>query len=325
MNASVKIDWLNIALMLISLALAFVLPFELFLFSYAILGPLHYLTEISWLKEKYFFTTQKHDWVWLALVAFIITISIFSNADAWIHAFNWVFVAFTFSVVLLLTSSLNVRLTAFIGILIISSVFKSSFELVFAVFIPTILHVYIFTGLFMLYGALKSKSKPGYIGVGLLVACAFILLNLDLPYQNILNWEYIKKSYIDFQVLNIELISLFDNSASTDRGYELYHSQIGWKIMRFIAFAYTYHYLNWFSKTSIIRWHKVAKPYIYISAFIWIASIGLYLFDYRIGLRWLFFLSFLHVLLEFPLNIVSVKGIYSESVSIFRNKKNCIK
>jgi hypothetical protein len=29
--------------------------------------------------------------------------------------------------------------------------------------------------------------------------------------------------------------------------------------LRFIAFAYTYHYLNWFSKTDIIRWHVVSQ------------------------------------------------------------------
>jgi hypothetical protein len=27
------------------------------------------------------------------------------------------------------------------------------------------------------------------------------------------------------------------------------------KVQSFIAFAYTYHYLNWFSKTSIIKWN----------------------------------------------------------------------
>jgi hypothetical protein len=35
--------------------LHFAVPFELLLFSYAVLGPLYYLAEISWLhKKKYF-------------------------------------------------------------------------------------------------------------------------------------------------------------------------------------------------------------------------------------------------------------------------------
>ena len=34
---------------------AFFLPFEVFLFAYAFLGPLHYLTEISWLHDRNIF------------------------------------------------------------------------------------------------------------------------------------------------------------------------------------------------------------------------------------------------------------------------------
>ncbi|MCC6181260.1 MAG: hypothetical protein IT237_05450 [Bacteroidia bacterium] len=47
-----QINYANIGLMIISAFLAFLLPFELFLFSYAVLGPLHYLTEIGWLHKK---------------------------------------------------------------------------------------------------------------------------------------------------------------------------------------------------------------------------------------------------------------------------------
>ena len=58
-------DVLNLGLMLVALALAFILPFWLFLFSYAVLGPLHYLTEIGWLNKKQFFTTSKLDYLQL--------------------------------------------------------------------------------------------------------------------------------------------------------------------------------------------------------------------------------------------------------------------
>src|SRR6476620_636665 len=54
-----QVNYLNIALMIVSCLLAFRFPFELFLFSYAILGPLHYLTEISWLHERKYFTEDK--------------------------------------------------------------------------------------------------------------------------------------------------------------------------------------------------------------------------------------------------------------------------
>src|ERR1051326_6332879 len=56
-----QINYLNICLMLISCVMAFIFPFELFLFSYAILGPLHYLTEISWLHDRNYFTERQRD------------------------------------------------------------------------------------------------------------------------------------------------------------------------------------------------------------------------------------------------------------------------
>lgn len=40
---------------------AFILPFEVFLVSYAVLGPLHYLTEISWLHDREYFLAGKRD------------------------------------------------------------------------------------------------------------------------------------------------------------------------------------------------------------------------------------------------------------------------
>ena len=58
-----QINYLNIGLMVISMIAAFVMPFEVFLFAYAFLGPLHYLTEISWLHDRKYFSTGKYDFV----------------------------------------------------------------------------------------------------------------------------------------------------------------------------------------------------------------------------------------------------------------------
>src|SRR5881628_2849275 len=54
-----QINYLNIGLMIVSCLLSYVFPFELFLFSYAVLGPLHYLTEISWLHDRKYFTEAR--------------------------------------------------------------------------------------------------------------------------------------------------------------------------------------------------------------------------------------------------------------------------
>ena len=47
-------------------------------------------------------------------------------------------------------------------------------------------------------------------------------------------------------------------------------------------------------------------------AVLWLASIGLYAVDYKMGLIALLFFSNAHVLLEFPLNVKSFKGIGEE-------------
>ena len=82
--------------------------------------------------------------------------------------------------------------------------------------------------------------------------------------------------------------------------------------MRFIAFANTYHYLNWFSKTEVIKWHQVPRKQLLTVLLLWVASVALYAYDYYVGLVALYFLSMLHVLLEFPLNYRSFIGIYEE-------------
>ncbi|MFN3940014.1 MAG: hypothetical protein ACK4IY_05470, partial [Chitinophagales bacterium] len=89
----------------------------------------------------------------------------------------------------------------------------------------------------------------------------------------------------------------------------IYFSNTGILITRFIAYAYTYHYLNWFSKTSIIKWHDVPKQQLFIILTLWVLSVVLYASNYYTGLMALYFLSFLHVVLEFPLNFQSFKQI----------------
>src|SRR5689334_16188561 len=55
--------------MVVSCGLACLAPFTLFLIAFAVLGPLHYLTEISWLHDReYFSPRQPIRRLWLAVV-----------------------------------------------------------------------------------------------------------------------------------------------------------------------------------------------------------------------------------------------------------------
>ncbi len=333
-------DYINIALMLVSCVLAFVLPFELFLFSYAVIGPLHYLTEISWLHQRDYFATGKKDYTVLIVLCFLVSLGmIFHDIFIMRHYFEgifqpqtlrqimktyseWfpvlVFTAFMGSIGLIAFKKTSSKIIFFIVSLLIGyGIRDTSFNIVLiGTFVPTLLHVYFFTGLFMLYGAMKTGNKVGYASVLVLVACALSFYFLQTVPSLFSVSTYAKKIILTtgFGSVNVKAIGLFKSGIINT--YDVFDSRRGLMVQRFVAFAYTYHYLNWFSKTDIIKWHKVPKKWLIGSIMIWVASVALYIYDYRTGLIALFFLSLLHVFLEFPLNFRSVIGIWEE----FKNK-----
>ena len=135
--------------------------------------------------------------------------------------------------------------------------------------------------------------------------------------------DYTVNSYKHFWVLNQETIKLFDLHEGAGKSWDdiIFKSEWGLTIMRFIAFAYTYHYLNWFSKTTVIGWHKVSKKRLLVIGGLWVASLALYGWNYKLGFDFLFCLSFMHVFLEFPLNGMSIVGTFKELGKIISGKK----
>ena len=318
------INYLNIGLMLISLMAAYILPFELFLFSYAVLGPLHYLTEISWLDKKNYFVKSKKDiWLFVLLVVFI-TIGMF-NSKAKTNDFigSFLFSGFVYALVILYVEKLGVKLFLVFLTFIVSLIFHFNKYpdfpfMLFAVWLPTIIHVFIFTGLFILYGALKSGSSSGIISLLVFIICATTFFIYMPEHFGIAVSDYGKKAYSYFRILNTSLYNVFGFGTLQTNDNALYFSAKAVAVMRFIAFAYTYHYLNWFSKTSVIKWNQISKNRLGIIIVLWIISVGLYAFSYKIGFYALFLLSMLHVFFEFPLNHQTFIGIGKELKSRIR-------
>ncbi|MCD6018081.1 MAG: hypothetical protein K0S53_1202 [Bacteroidetes bacterium] len=315
-----QIHYANIGLMIVSAILAFVLPFELFLFSYAILGPLHYLTEIGWLHKKNYFTKGKYDFIFLSVLCFLVFYFSFiqpAKSDSQIPSIILYGVLLSLIFVFIKDNLYRVilALLALIGIAMAKT--GLTYFVWIGIFLPTIIHVFVFTWAFMLYGVIKNKSFAGYLSVaalGLIAMSFFFIKAPGLQYQVS---SYVTKSYDLFYLLNTFLIDFFGlSTASTDPTTIVYNTNAGFVIMRFIAFSYTYHYLNWFSKTSVIQWHKVPKKTLIITLALWIFSMALYVIDYNIGLKALYFLSFLHVFLEFPLNVTSFQGIFKAVIPV---------
>ena len=198
-------------------------------------------------------------------------------------------------------------------VVLVMAILSEPLVVLFAVFVPTLVHVYIFTGFFILYGAMKGRNRSGYISFAIFLLCPFLFLLA--PVSGFAPGQEVRETYEQFWGLNVELFAIFKPDAFDARGLSdiaIFQSEFGVFIMRVIAFAYTYHYLNWFSKTSIIKWHQVSKPRMAVIAALWIGAVGIYAWDFVIGFKVLFVLSFLHVFLEFPLNHVTIIGVGRE-------------
>jgi hypothetical protein len=432
-----KINYLNIGLMVISMIAAYVLPFEVFLLAYAFLGPLHYLTEISWLHDRQYFAKGKYDYIPLLIIGIIMSCAVLANNFDFHLGFMAALLCLALfsSILFAFVKNLYFKI---IGILLLFIFIYKYFNggmnndnfAVFALtsLVPTLIHVYLFTGFFMLYGALKSRSKSGLIAVGVFATIPFILMRFlpaghVVPLTNYGKAAYYASGYGFFNINSVILIEFgydtlsqpkmknytvvnilnnfseetkvnpklsqiktykdslnkkakedfyFSSSQSAEHKKSLdfkefyklvenepivnaavlganlenkvvneklnevyrndlmansydakapfiFYSSVGILLMRFIAFAYLYHYLNWFSKTEVIRWHKVPKARFALVIGLWLLACGLYIYDYAIGMTFLFFLSFTHVLLEFPLNMVSIFGIGKEALDILKN------
>ena len=311
------LNWLNSALMLGTLGVAYIAPMHLFLFAYAVLGPLHYSTEISWLYDRSFFIKEsKSRHYWLSLVAATLALLVYGFVanDLLKHPFPPKYEVGMFYLVFVSAclvqsvrrNSMMAGLLA-VSLMLIAAVSHLQAFFIVAYLLVTMIHVLVFTAVFVLYGALKSNSRSGLISLAVFAAC--IAACLLIPGTGILPPDSLRQAYQPFEPLNI-LIGrlLYQSSGNAD-------FRESTAIMRLIAFAYTYHYLNWFSKTSIIGWHAVSRPRALLIIGFWISSVALYCTSYFAGFAVLYAASVLHVLLEFPLNIQTITGTLKEVVT----------
>ncbi|MEM6268254.1 MAG: hypothetical protein AAF998_02400 [Bacteroidota bacterium] len=351
-----QINYLNIGLMLVAFVAALVLPFEVFLISYAILGPLHYLTEISWLHDRNYFSLRRRDWIPLVFLAVLFVLGA-SNimGDTWafweamglgsvgrfLDAFNYelLFVAFGLALILVFVKDWKYRglwtalllLLAWLVYLPAENAIGATASArvghpmvtIFGIYLPTLIHTYLFTGAFILFGALKRSSRSGYASFLVFLLCFVGCFALWTDGGGYVVSDWARSNYSpEFQALNLSFVYDFTRlDLNQATRMDVFAHPLSILVARLIAFSYTYHYLNWFSKTKVIAWHKVPKLRLAAVVAVWIASVALYLYDYATGLRWLLLLSLIHVMLEFPLNHKSFLGIYEELKKRVRGRK----
>lgn len=138
-----NVDQINIALMLLSVGIAYLIPFELVLISYAFLGPAHYLTEISWLHDRTYFTGAKWAWIpFLILTALVLCVGKWYQNDA-AATYIVLVAALSFSAGMALAKNWKTRFSIMAIaslIFILASKMFPPFEVAFAILLPTVIH-----------------------------------------------------------------------------------------------------------------------------------------------------------------------------------------
>ena len=294
------LDVAHFALMAAALGLAYILPFNLVLLAYAILGPAHYLTEISWLHERSYFLPRRVLGIMLFTLTGCLMLALTRGVTLpWLALMLWG--GLVFSAAFSSFKRMEPQLIALglgVGAGIVLLHVDPQLALL-AVLVPTLVHVSVFTFVFMLLGAVRSKSPTQFLLAGSYVV-GLVTIFCRPP-----------EAAADPQTMTV-LTKYFGGVG--DALSQLFgHAKwpLDARLAGILSFAYTYHYLNWFIKVNVINWHAVPKWRLCAIAIVSVAATGTYFYDYALGFTLLLSLSLLHVMLEFLLNVISIRQLGS--------------
>ena len=286
-------DAAHLGLMLSALALTYLVPFELLLLAYVVLGPAHYATEISWLHDRKYFLPQRGIAIGLAGIAVIA--AIIDNA-AWFGFVMWS--AFVVCALIAAATSAMQALLLFVvaGAVTLWMLGNGASLAVLGILLPTLIHVSLFTLVFMALGAYRSGQKMQWVLIALYLA-AIALILIAPPTAATVVPSFAKAANDYFANVAPALSRLFGvPGLSLDN-----------RLISLLAFIYTYHYLNWFIKAEVIRWADISRGRLAIVAAASAGSTALYFYDYAYGFSVLLALSLAHIVLEFPLNGLALR------------------
>jgi hypothetical protein len=279
-------DLAHLVLMLAALGLAYVVPFELLLLSYVVLGPAHYATEISWLHDRSFFLPQR---IVAAGLAALAVLAAFIDNASWFGIVMWG------AFVICVAMQSIVLLLAAIALTLVMAVGGGSIA-VLGVLLPTLVHVSLFTLVFMTLGASRSGERIQWLLVGVYLAAIGLIL-LAPPTAGTLVPSFAKAAH-----------DYFGNVApALGRLLGIRDVQLDTRLTSLLAFIYTYHYLNWFIKAEVIRWTAMTRGRLALVAAASGISTALYFYDYALGFTVLLAFSLVHIVLEFPLDTLALR------------------
>jgi hypothetical protein len=296
-------DIAHFGLMAAAFGLSYLLPFELVLLSYVFLGPLHYLTEISWLHDRGYFLPHRS--VAFALIVTALAAS-FVESAFWFGVIVWI--AFVICA-LLAGARTAMQAMLLVMLAIVATAFFWSRGPAFAilgVLLPTLIHVSLFTAVFMTLGAARSRSPAQVALVGIYVVALIAIVAVP-PSDATVVPSLAKLAHDSFGNVPQAL----------GRALGIPGLTLDARLTGLLSFVYTYHYLNWFIKAEVIRWADVPKWRLALIVGVSALATAFYFYDYVLGFAVLLSLSLTHVLLEFPLNTVSLRQLGAVAAESF--------
>src|SRR5262249_12435174 len=247
----------------------------------------------SWLHDRKYFLPHRGVAVVLAVIA---AAAAMIDSASWFGFVMWS--AFVVCALFSVTTTAAQGVVLLIGATGLTAVMytRAPSLAVLGVLLPTLIHVSLFTLIFMTLGAYRSGSRmqAALIGVYLL-AIGLILAIPPSASAVVPAFAQVGRDY--FGNVGPALGRLF---GSPDLRLDA-------RLTGLLAFVYTYHYLNWFIKADVIRWTDIPPARLALVVAVSAASTGLYFYDYSFGFSILLALSLIHVVLEFPLNTLAMR------------------
>lgn len=313
MQVQERTRWADLVALGISGVAATIAPLQVFLFAFAVLGPVHYLTEIAWLRRKQFYLKSNfvstRVYVLFALVAVVVSLSSsVLKHDMWFWAVG---------AMLLISLSVLVRnvyaIAAIAGAAVITAFYLRTWVFFIAVMVPTLVHVFFFTWTFMVSGALRDKTRTlrKWVNPALMLAIPLALMFLPMHYAQP-RGIWLKAESMTFLSIHSKLAGDLHHTVVLNT--TMMDDPIIAGLLRLFAFAYLFHYLNWFAKTELLEWHRVSRATWVTIGVLYAAALASFGISFRVGFLVSSFLSLLHVLLEFPLNWHTLRFVAGEHV-----------
>lgn len=302
---------------LLAAAAALLRPVETFVAAFVVLGPLHYLTELAWLRRRGFFVdvpAGRGALVATGVVAAALGVlsqgaaAVGTRAELQVLAVT----ALGTAVVLagLLTrgharTGLGITTTVvtcgLIGEAVGHSPWAEAAFVGIAVLLPTLVHVVLFTTLFMVHGWRAGRARHDLSTLLAYLACfALIGVARGAPAPALPGVAAAWDTMIGFLAVRLQ-------DTATSWGVAPDHAAVA--VPRLLAFAYAHHFLNWFDKTERVGWHRLPTGTLLGIGLAWAGFVGAYAWDVETGLLLVLLPNLLHVVMELPLNWRTATGL----------------